>query len=64
MASPPEDAATEVRECEVLMEVADPAGDPNGGVVMAIHLVKDSGFWRVMHLGFENATFFRFIPSQ
>lgn len=40
-------------ECEVLMDVEDPSGDKNAGVVMVIYLAQDSGFWRVLHLGFD-----------
>ena len=42
-----------VMECEVLMEVEDPSGDPNAGVVMVIYLAQDMGYWRVIHLGFD-----------
>jgi hypothetical protein len=42
-----------VMECEVLMEVADPTGDPNADVVMVIYLARDKGYWRVIHLGFD-----------
>jgi hypothetical protein len=40
-------------ECEVLMEVDDPSGDPNARVVMIVYLARDKGFWRVLHLGFD-----------
>ena len=30
-------------------------GDPNARVVMVIYLAQDSGFWRVLHLGFDQA---------
>ena len=40
-------------ECEVLMEVDDPSGDPNARVVMVAYLAQDKGFWRVLHLGFD-----------
>jgi len=40
-------------ECEVLTEVDDPGGDPNARVVLAVYLVQDNGFWRVLHLGFD-----------
>jgi hypothetical protein len=40
-------------ECEVFMEVDDPSGDPNARVVMVIYLAQDKGFWRVLHLGFD-----------
>ncbi len=43
----------DVRECEVRMEVDDPSGDPNARVVLVVWLAKDSGFWRVLHLGFD-----------
>lgn len=40
-------------ECEVLMEVDDPDGDPNARVVMVVYLVQDKWYWRVLHLGFD-----------
>ncbi len=40
-------------ECELAMEVADPAGDPNARAVLLIWLAEDGGYWRVMHFGFE-----------
>ncbi len=42
-------------QADVLMEVDDiPAGrDPNARVVLAVYLVRDGGFWRVSHLGFD-----------
>lgn len=36
----------------VLREVADPAGDPNAGAVLAVWMIKERGFWRVTHVGF------------
>ncbi|MEE9270375.1 MAG: hypothetical protein V3V49_08935 [Candidatus Krumholzibacteria bacterium] len=42
-----------VTECEVLMEVEDPSGDPSARVVMVVYLAQDSGLWRVLHLGFD-----------
>jgi len=40
-------------ETEVAMVCDDPSGDPNSRVVLIIWLVKDTGFWRVTHLGFD-----------
>jgi hypothetical protein len=40
--------------CEVLLEVDDP-GDDRGRVVLTVWLVQDSGYWRVLHLGFQPA---------
>ncbi len=40
-------------ECEVLMELSDPSGNPNARVVMVIWMARDEGYWRVMHLGFD-----------
>lgn len=40
-------------EIEVAMQLEDPGGDPNGGAVLLIWMVKDHGFWRVTHLGFD-----------
>lgn len=44
---------TEVEQCEVLMEAADPSGDPRAQVVMMVHLARDSGLWRVLYFGFD-----------
>ena len=38
---------------KVVMEVDDPSGDRDACVVLVVWLVRDSGFWRVTHLGFE-----------
>ncbi len=43
-----------VPECMVMMEVDDPGGDPRARVVLVIWLAKDSGLWRVVHLGFDS----------
>lgn len=43
----------EVEEVAVGLEVAPPGGDERSKVVMMIWLAKDSGFWRVVHLGFD-----------
>jgi len=48
-------------ETEVLMEVGDPTGDPNARAVVIIWLVKDSGYWRVTHPGFDHEH--RSIPT-
>ncbi len=39
--------------CEMAMEVNDPGGDNNARVVLVVWLAKDSGLWRVTHLGFD-----------
>lgn len=39
-------------ESQVLLEVNDPGGDPNGGAVLVVSLVKDKGYWRVLRVGF------------
>jgi hypothetical protein len=49
-------AAANAGECEILMEVTGPEGDPNARVVMVIYFAKDNGYWRVTHLGFEPAS--------
>lgn len=36
----------------VLVEAADPDGDPNASVVVKIDLTRESGFWRVRWIGF------------
>jgi len=40
------------KECNVFLEVADPSGDPNARVVLAVYMAQDSGHWRVLHFGF------------
>ena len=42
-----------VEKCDVRMELADPDGHPGAGVVMITWLAKDSGLWRVTHVGFD-----------
>ena len=44
---------TDPDECKVLMELDDPSGEPDARVVMVVWLARDSGFWRVLHLGFD-----------
>ncbi len=56
VSKPDSGASNEFEECEVLMELNDPSGDPNAGVVMIVWLAKDSGYWRVLHLGFDRTT--------
>ncbi len=53
---PKEDLGADLRECKLHLAVADPNGDPNAGAVVEIHLVKDSGYWRVLRIGFVRAT--------
>lgn len=40
-------------ECAVLMEVADPSGQPEAQVVLVVWMAKEAGHWRVTHLGFD-----------
>jgi len=49
-------------ESQVLLEVDDPGGDPNGGAVLVVSLVKDKGYWRVLRVGF--APKLREIPGR
>lgn len=42
-----------VEECEVLMELDDPSGDPKAQVVVIVRLARDGGFWRVLNLSFD-----------
>ena len=37
----------------IRMQVEDPDGDPNARVIVLVVLAQDSGFWRVVHLGFD-----------
>ena len=46
-------STSKAKECSVLMGLNDPGGDPNARVVMVVWLVRDKGFWRVLHLGFD-----------
>lgn len=43
----------DVSECGVTLVVDDPNGDPLARVVVVVWMAKDSGFWRVVHLGFD-----------
>ena len=52
----PATSAGDVPECEVRIQLDDPSGDPNARVVMIVWLAKDSGLWRVLHLGFDPTT--------
>lgn len=49
----PKDAKEGAAECDVLMQLADPSGDPNASVVLVVWMVQDAGYWRVAHLGFD-----------
>lgn len=40
------------QQCQVVVPFADPGGDPNASVLLAIHLVQDGGYWRVLKLSF------------
>ena len=39
-------------QAHVLLEVADPSGDANASVIARLQLVRESGFWRVLRVGF------------
>ena len=39
-------------ECQVVMELEDPGGDPNARVLLAVGLIQDGGYWRVMRIAF------------
>ena len=41
-----------VMECQVLFQLDDPQGDPNGRAVFFGSLVQDKGLWRVRTVGF------------
>jgi len=47
-----------IEQADVLMEVDDLATgrDPNARVVLAVYLLKDGGYWRVTHVGFDTST--------
>lgn len=42
-----------VEECEVVMQVDDPSGDPNARALLIVWMAKNGGYWRVVHLGFD-----------
>jgi len=48
----PAEAQGGAKECQVLIEVQDPGGDPNAGAVLVVWLVEDTGYWRVLRAGF------------
>ena len=39
-------------ECQILMELEDPGGDPNARVLLAVGMIQDNGYWRVIRLAF------------
>ena len=45
-------STTGANECQVIMELADPSGDPNANVLLVVRLVQDRGYWRVFRVGF------------
>lgn len=49
---PAADSATGATECQIIMELADPSGDPKANVLLVVGLVQDSGYWRVFRVGF------------
>jgi len=40
------------QKCQVITQLADPSGDPNANVLLAINLVQDNGYWRVVTVSF------------
>lgn len=40
----------------VLIELADPSGDPNASVIAQVQLVSERGYWRVVQVGFKRGT--------
>lgn len=43
----------DVSECGVTLVADDPGGDPLARVVVVVWMAMDSGYWRVVHLGFD-----------
>ena len=43
------------QQCKIMTQLADPSGDPNAAVLLNIHLIQDSGYWRVLGLAYENS---------
>ncbi len=46
----PVDGLNGVSACTILMKLDDPGGDANGGVLMAVVLIQENEFWRVVRL--------------
>ncbi|MCO6438102.1 MAG: hypothetical protein J5J06_13495 [Phycisphaerae bacterium] len=55
----------DTEESYVLLELADPQGDPDASVVLNVSLVRDSGYWRVIRLAYEPSArhFARPVPQ-
>jgi len=53
---PAKTSKTGVAQCQVLLEVGDPSGDPGARVVLAVSLARDNGLWRTTRLGFARAS--------
>ena len=51
-----EEVKGQFEKCTVLMELDDPTGDAGARVVMVLWLARDDGYWRVVHLGFDNTS--------
>ena len=43
----------EADRCEVLREVEEPAGTSTSRVVLAVRLVQERGYWRVLSVGYD-----------
>ncbi|MCP4589183.1 MAG: hypothetical protein GY842_00425 [bacterium] len=51
----------QTEERHVLLEAADPGGDPNASVVVKVRLVQEQDRWRVWWVGFERSI--RHLPA-
>lgn len=51
-------------EVELAMELTDRQAGPSAHVVMVVYLAQDSGFWRVLHFGFEPKRVLAHGPSS
>jgi hypothetical protein len=53
MAQPFKLGGEDIPATKVLVELADPSGDPNAQVVLGVSMVKDAGYWRVRKLEYD-----------
>ncbi|UCE59773.1 MAG: hypothetical protein JSU63_20315 [Phycisphaerales bacterium] len=45
-----------VLECQILLELDEPGGEPGARVVLVVGLIQDTGLWRVLRVGFTPST--------
>lgn len=49
---------------QVRLELDDPDGDPNAGVVLAVDLVQENNYWRVLRLSYPPKRSIRKTPAK